>query len=67
MILAKRSVEMLLDLVETKINYMDVLDLQDLRDLQALQQCREELKDTIDAGASYEGLVLQADVARSVH
>ena len=39
---------MLLDLVESKINYMDVLDLQDLRDLQALQQCREELEDTIE-------------------
>ena len=67
MILSKRSVEMLLDLVESKISYMDVLDLQDIRDLETLQVCREELKGSIDAGNPFDELMLRADAARIIH
>jgi hypothetical protein len=44
MSISKRSVEMLLDLVEIKISYMDVADREDARDLVVLEQCREELR-----------------------
>jgi hypothetical protein len=44
MSLSRRSVEMLLDLVEIKISYMDVADRDDARDLVVLEECREELK-----------------------
>jgi hypothetical protein len=42
--LSKRTIEMLLDLVEIKISYMDVADREDARDLQALERCRAELR-----------------------
>jgi len=44
MSLSKRTVEMLLDLVEIKISYMDIADREDARDLQALERCRAELR-----------------------
>ena len=44
MSLSKRSVEMLLDLVEIKISFMDVSDREDARDLQVLERAREELR-----------------------
>ncbi|HYM04067.1 MAG TPA: hypothetical protein VET85_14035 [Stellaceae bacterium] len=44
MSLSKRTVEMLLDLVEIKISYMDVADREDARDLQVLERCRAELR-----------------------
>ncbi|HVM81335.1 MAG TPA: hypothetical protein VMU06_20100 [Stellaceae bacterium] len=44
MSLSKRSVEMLLDLVEIKISYMDVADREDARDLVVLERAREELR-----------------------
>ncbi|MGE5203351.1 MAG: hypothetical protein ACM3O6_14945 [Acidobacteriota bacterium] len=44
MSLSKRSVEMLLDLVEIKISYMDVADREDARDLMVLERAREELR-----------------------
>jgi hypothetical protein len=44
MSLSKRSVEMLLDLVEIKLSYMDISDREDQRDLQVLERCREELR-----------------------
>lgn len=44
MSLSKRTVEILLDLVEIKISYMDVADREDARDLQALERCRAELR-----------------------
>ena len=44
MSLSKRSIEMLLDLVEIKISYMDVADREDARDLQVLERAREELR-----------------------
>jgi hypothetical protein len=43
MSLSKRSIEMLLDLVEIKLSYMDISDREDARDLQVLERCREEL------------------------
>ena len=44
MSLSKRSVEMLLDLVEIKLSYMDISDREDARDLQVLERAREELR-----------------------
>ena len=44
MSLSKRSVEMLLDLVEIKLSYMDISDREDQRDLQVLERAREELR-----------------------
>ena len=51
MSLSKRSIEMLLDLVEIKISYMDVSDREDARDLQVLERCRQELV-ALDGGAA---------------
>jgi hypothetical protein len=42
--LSKRSVEMLLDLVEIKLSYMDISDREDARDMEVLERCRTELK-----------------------
>jgi hypothetical protein len=50
--LSKRSVEMLLDLVEIKISYMDVADREDARDLVFLERCREELKELTNVAPS---------------
>jgi hypothetical protein len=52
MSLSKRSVEMLLDLVEIKISYMDVADREDARDLQVLEQAREELRSLTETTAT---------------
>ena len=49
MSLSKRSIEILLDLVEIKISYMDISDREDARDLQLLERCRAELK-ALDRG-----------------
>jgi hypothetical protein len=49
MSLSKRTIEMLIDLVEIKISYMDVADREDARDLQMLERCRAELK-ALDRG-----------------
>ena len=43
MSLSKRSIEMLLDLVEIKLSYMDISDREDARDMQILERCKEEL------------------------
>ncbi len=43
MSLSKRSIEMLLDLVEIKLSYMDISDREDARDLQVLERCKNEL------------------------
>jgi hypothetical protein len=42
--LSKRSIEMLLDLVEIKLSYMDISDREDARDMQVLERCRSELQ-----------------------
>jgi len=65
--LSKRTVEMLLKLVESRISYVDTLDRQDLRDLEILQQCREELKESGGNSASNEDLMRRAQIARRVH
>jgi len=49
MSLSKRSIEMLLDLVEIKISSMDIADRDDARHLQMLERCRAELK-ALDSG-----------------
>ena len=49
MSLSKRSIEMLLDLVEIKLSYMDISDREDAKDLQVLERCREELR-ALDRG-----------------
>jgi hypothetical protein len=45
MSLTKRSIDILLDLVEIKISYMDISDREDARDLQLLERCRAELSE----------------------
>jgi chorismate mutase len=42
--LSKRSIEMLLDLVEIKLSYMDISDREDARDMQVLERARSELQ-----------------------
>lgn len=42
--LSKRSIEMLLDLVEIKLSYMDISDREDARDMEILERCRDELQ-----------------------
>jgi hypothetical protein len=54
MSLSKRTIEMLLDLVEIKISYMDVADREDARDLQLLERCKAELK-ALDRGGGPGG------------
>src|SRR6266849_3032505 len=49
MSLSKRSIEILIDLVEIKISSMDIADREDARHLQMLERCRAELK-AIDSG-----------------
>jgi hypothetical protein len=49
MSLSKRTIEMLLDLVEIKLSYMDISDREDAKDLQVLERCREELR-ALDRG-----------------
>ncbi|MGH6990045.1 MAG: hypothetical protein ACREFD_04065 [Stellaceae bacterium] len=44
MALSKQSIETLMDLVEIKISYMDVLDRDDAKELRGLERCRDELK-----------------------
>lgn len=44
MALSKQSIETLMDLVEIKISYMDVLDRDDAKELRVLERCRDELK-----------------------
>ncbi len=44
MSLSKRSIEMLLDLVEIKLSYMDISDREDARDMQILERAKTELR-----------------------
>jgi hypothetical protein len=44
MALSKQSLETLMDLVEIKISYMDVLDRDDAKELRVLERCRDEMK-----------------------
>jgi len=62
MSLSKRAIEILLDLVEIKISYMDVADREDARDLQALERCRAELR-ALDRSEPAE-MVAFAETAR---
>lgn len=67
MALSKRTVEMLLDLIEIKISYMDVADREDARDLQVLERARQELQSltggSLDAG-SLAGEAMRARAGR---
>ena len=51
MALSKQSIETLMDLVEIKISYMDVLDRDDAKELRVLERCRDELKSANAGGA----------------
>jgi len=51
MALSKQSIETLMDLVEIKISYMDVLDRDDAKELRVLERCRDELKSSTGASA----------------
>ena len=64
MSLSKRTVEMLLDLVENKISYMDIADREDARDLQALERCRAELRALDRHAAGQVVAFASADQAR---
>jgi hypothetical protein len=65
MSLSRRSIEMLLDLVEIKISYMDVADREDARDLVVLERCREELRSlTHLAGAAVSSAELDRRAGR---
>ncbi len=44
MALSRQSIETLMDLVEIKISYMDVVDRDDAKQLRILERCREELR-----------------------
>src|ERR1700732_2657173 len=63
MSLSKRSIEMLLDLVEIKISSMDVADREDARHLQMLERCRAELK-AVDSGQAAAAMATFASPAR---
>ncbi len=54
MTLSKRSIEMLVDLIEIKISDMDVADREDARDLQLLERAREELRALTGGAVSAE-------------
>ncbi len=54
MTLSKRSIEMLVDLIEIKISDMDVADREDARDLQLLKRAREELRALTGSAISTE-------------
>ena len=43
MVLSRRSLETLLDLVEVKLSCMQVLDREDARELELLEGCKREL------------------------
>ena len=43
MSMSKRSLETLLDLVEIKLNAMQILDREDARELSQLENCRRDL------------------------
>ncbi len=76
MTLSRRSIEVLLDLVEIRISDMDVSDREDARDLHVLERCRAELRaikaaaeaseDKATAEAS-EDLTRRARSARTVY
>ena len=53
MALSKQTIETLMDLVEIKISYMDVLDRDDAKQLRILERCREELR-AVSAAAGGE-------------
>ncbi len=63
MALSKRSIAILLDLVEIKISYMDVADRDDARDLQLLERCRAELK-ALESGEPAAAVVTFTPPAR---
>ena len=63
MSLSRQTVDILLDLVEIKISYMDIADRDDARDLQALERCRAELK-SLTCSTEPEAVVPFARAAR---
>ena len=64
MSLTKRSIELLLDLVEIKISYMDISDREDARDLQLLERCRAELR-ALDRGETETVIAVTAPPRRT--
>jgi hypothetical protein len=65
MALSKQSLETLIDLVEIKISYMDVLDRDDAKELRSLERCRDELK-AMNAVAMAEVLPFQRTQRRAM-
>ena len=64
--LSKRSVEMLLDLVEIKLSYMDILDREDARDVEILERCRVELRSSWSRGRSADSRAASATYCSGV-
>jgi hypothetical protein len=52
MTLSKRSIELLIDLVEIKLSCIEIYDRMDRREIERLKRCREELA---SVAASYVG------------
>jgi chorismate mutase len=61
--LSKRSIEMLLDLVEIKLSYMDISDREDARDMQVLERARSELQ-SLDREPETVGAVFARPIRR---
>ena len=43
MLLSRQSVEILMDLIEIKVNALEIQDRDDARELNKLRKCRQEL------------------------
>ncbi len=65
--MSKRTLETLIDLVEIKLSYMEVIDREDARELANLERCLGELRN-ITSDAAQGGAVVvfpQATANRS--
>jgi len=47
MALSKRSIEILIDLLEVRINVLMITDQEDVRELNRLRKCKEELENVL--------------------
>ena len=47
MALSKRSIEILIDLIEVRISVLMITDQEDTRELKRLQRCKQELENVL--------------------
>lgn len=59
MLLAKQSVESLINLIEMKLNCLEIHDSEDSRIVKHLEKCREELCDLISE--NHKGEIISFD------